>query len=196
MEDYLDKLKNMIDSKNIDQFSVFPDVKPFKIIKKDRDEIKEVIKKNPKKYAGRRVAVITLVVEKDGFKKNDDVFSIGIAVNNIDDKGNVGKTSKDTWRVLIRYITDDLENHPFKMTTVEKLVKLVDKKLIVSDFGGISYKRLEEKLENIRDSVAKKKSSRTKKLSKKSIKRTSKRTSKKRTSKKSIKITSKLLKKY
>ena len=46
----------MIDSKNIDQFSVFPDVKPFKIIKKGRTEIKEVIKKNPKKYSKRTQA--------------------------------------------------------------------------------------------------------------------------------------------
>ena len=190
MDEYLDILKNMIDSKNIQQFCVFPDVKPFKIIKKESDEIKEVIKKNPKKYAGRRVAVITLYVKKDGLKKNKDIFSISISVSNIDDKGNVGKTSKDTWRVSIRYMADDLEKHPFKMTTVEKLVKLVDKKLIVSDFGGISYQRLEEKLENIRNSVAKKKSSRTKtskKLSKKSSKKTSKKISK---------ITSKRAKRY
>jgi len=190
MNEYLDILERMIETKNIQQFCVFPDVKPFKIIKKDRDEIKEVIKKNPKKYAGRRVAVVSLVVNKDGLKNNKNVFSIGIAVNNIDDEGNVGKYSKDTWRVSIRYMADDLEKHPFKMTTVEKLVKLVDKKLIVSDFGGISYQRLEEKLENIRNSVAKKKSSRTKtskKLSKKSSKKTSKKISK---------ITSKRAKRY
>jgi len=192
MEDYLNNLKKMIDSKNIDQFSVFPDVKPFKIIKKGRTEIKEVIKKNPKKYAGKRVAVVSLYVKKDGLKNNKDIFSIGITVSNIDDEGNVGKYSKDNWLILIKYMPDDLENHPFKMTTVEKLVKLVDKKLILSDFGGISYKQLEEDLENIRNSITKKKkSSRTKKSSKKLIKRTSK-----RISKKSVKRTSKRLKKY
>ena len=48
MNEYLDILERMIETKNIQQFCVFPDVKPFKIIKKDKEEIIEIMKRNPK----------------------------------------------------------------------------------------------------------------------------------------------------
>ena len=69
MQDYLDKLERMIESENLYQFCVFPDVKPFKIIKKDKAEIKKVLKENPEKYANRKIAIVTLTPVPSGFKK-------------------------------------------------------------------------------------------------------------------------------
>jgi len=200
MNEYLDILERMIETKNIQQFCVFPDVKPFKIIKKDEEDLIEIIKKNPKKYDGRHLAVITLTVSKRGLKKKEDIFSIGIRIGTIDEDGTISDVPSKNWGVLLKYMPDDLENNPFKMSDVKKMVDLVYKKYLKSDFNGIFYKRYEEKLNYIKrrhginESSRIHKLSRTKKSSKKVSKKTSKKTSKrisKKTSNRQSKRTSK-----
>ena len=178
MDEYLDILKNMIDSKNIQQFCVFPDVKPFKIIKKDEEDLIEIIKKNPKKYDGRHLAVITLTVSKRGLKKKEHVFSIGIHIGTIDEDGTISDVPSKNWGVLLKYMPEDLEKHPFKMSDVKKMVDLVDKKYLKSDFLGIFYKKYEEKLDYIKRRHGINESSRIHKLSR--TKKSSKKVSKKK----------------
>jgi len=180
MEDYLDKLKNMIDSKKINDFCVFPDAKPFKIIKKNIREMKEILKKNPEKYADRHIASVVLRVSKKGLKKKEDIFSINIRVFKIYKDGLIGKTASDNWGLLLKYMPEDLEEHPFKMSDIKKMVSLVDKKYLRSEFLGIFYKEYLEDLDYIKERYGINESNRIKK----SLKRTSKKLSKKRASKK------------
>ena len=192
MEDYLDNLKKMIDSKNLEQFCVFPDVKPFKIIKKDKVEIKKVLKENPEKYSGRKVAIVTLKTDPKGFKKNDDIFSISVGIYIIYEDGSFNKRQDDSWGLLLRYLPEDLEKYPFSMKNLEKIVNLVYKRKIASEFGGMYYDHFKKLLKKMSDK--KPKTSRIK--SKKSIKSSLKKYKKSKSSKKSLKRTKKSKKYY
>jgi len=193
MQDYLDKLERMIESKNLYQFCVFPDVKPFKIIKKDKAEIKTVLKKNPEKYADRKIAIVTLTPVPSGFKKKDYIFIIHIEVLIIYEDGSFNKRQDDSWGMSLKYMPEDLEKYPFSMKNLEKIVNLVYKRKITSEFGGMYYDNFKKALKKMSDKKPKK-ISRIK--SKKSVKSSSKKYKKSKSSKKSLKRTRKSSKKY
>ena len=150
MEDYLNKLERMIESKNLQQFCVFPDVKPFKIIKKPIPEMVKIMKENPDKYADREIVVVRLNTDKSGFKLKEYIFSLSITNYQIYENGRINKTSNDSWGVSIYYMPDDLEKHPFKMRNIEKIIKLVNKGDLRSDFSGFTYNQFEKQLEYIK----------------------------------------------
>jgi len=172
MEEYLDKLENNIKDKNLRQFCIFPDLKTFKIIKKNGTEIKKFLKENPHKYAGRHVAVITLTTTKSGFKRNKDIFSIGITIYIVEEDGTIDQIPRNVWGLLLLYTAEELEKHPFNMKNLEKIIKIVDKKQVVGGLFGITYTEFKKKIE-----AYKKKSNNRTIKSKRSIK--SKKTSKK-----------------
>jgi len=176
MDEYLKTLKETIEKKGLKQFCVFPDEKPFKIIKKDRDEIKQILKNNPLKYAGKKLAVITLNTRKSGFQDKKHIFSISVHIFTISGYGSIGENTYDNWRLLLLYMENDLENHPFNMKRLEKIVNLVNKRKVESGLFGITYSEYEEDIQKLKDK--KKKASRTKKLSKKHKSKPSKTTKK------------------
>jgi len=178
----------MIETKNIEQFCVFPDVKPFKIIKKDKAEIKKVLKENPEKYADRKIAIVTLTPFPSGFKKKDFIFIIHIEVLIIYEDGSFNKRQDDSCGMSLKYMPEDLEKYPFSMKNLEKIVNLVYKRKITSEFGGMYYDNFKKALKKMSDKKPKK-ISRIK--SKKSIKSSSK-----KYKKKSLKRTRKSSKKY
>jgi len=192
MNEYLQKLEETFVKKNIKQFCVFPDIKPFKIIKKDRSEMEEIMIKNPKKYAGRHLAAVFLYTAPHNFKRKDYIFSIGIQIFKIYEDGSINKSPYDSWSVTVKYMSDDLEKHPFKMETVEKLMNLVNKKYIKSEVFSIYYDEFERRINDLKNKVNKK-SSRVK--SKKTFKNTSKKISRKTSKKTSKKISKKTSKK-
>ena len=187
MEDYLQKLSDMIESKNLKHFCVFPDEKTFKIIKEHRDDMKKIMKKNPKRYADRKLASVALNIRKSGFKDNKHIFSINTDIYEIYEDGGISKTPYDSWGLLLKYMPDDLEKHPFNMKSLEKIIKLVYKRQITSQLFGITYKEFEEDIEKLKEN-RKKKASRsiksTKKRSKKIFLKKSKRSKKINRSKK------------
>ena len=193
MQEYLDKLEQMIESKNLYQFCVFPDVKPFKIIKKDKEEMIKILKKNPEKYADRKIAIITLTPVPSGFKKNDYIFIIHIKVLIIYEDGSFNKRQDDSWGLSLKYLSEDLEKYPFSMKNLEKIVNLVYKRKIASEFGGMYYDHFKKLLKKMSDKNPKK-TSRIK--SKKSIKSSLKKYKKSKSSKKSLKRTKKSKKYY
>ena len=174
MEEYLKTLGETIQKKGLSQFCVFPDDKPFKIIKKDRDEIKQILKKSPSKYAGRKIAVITLNTRKSGFQDNKHIFSIAVHIYRISEDGLIAHNSYNDWGLLLFFMEEDLENHPFTMKRLEKIVNLVNKRKIESGLFGITYSEYEKDIQKLKDK--KKKASRTKKLSKKYKSKSSKKT--------------------
>jgi hypothetical protein len=149
MENYLDRLKDMINAKNIKQFAVFPDLKTFKIIKKDKKEIIKMLKENPEKYVDRNIAIVKLLPRPSGFKRKSDIFAIDIEIYKIYDDGTIDISTGDSWGLLLRYMSDDLEKYPFKMTSLEKIIKLVYKRKITSQIGGLYFKEFQDILRNL-----------------------------------------------
>jgi hypothetical protein len=150
MEEYLDKLKIMISDKKLSQFCVFPDVKPFKIIKKNKNEIIKILKKSPKKYVDRKIAIVTLKPIVSGFKKKDYIFRINIEILIIYEDGSFNKRQADGWGLSVKYLSKDLEKHPFSMKNLEKIVNLVYKRKITSEFGGMYYNDFKKAVKNLK----------------------------------------------
>jgi len=182
MQDYLDKLERMIESKKLNDFCVFPDVKPFKIIKKPISEMVKIMRENPDKYADREIVVVRLDTNKSGFKSKGYIFMVSVTNYQIYEDGRINKKHNDSWGISINYMADDLEKHPFKMRNIEKIIKLVNKGDLTSDITGVSYNQFEKKLEYIKK---KKEASRIK--VKRSIKSSLKKYKKSKSSKKSSK---------
>jgi len=149
MEEYLKKLREKIHEKNIEQFAVFPDLKTFKIIKKKKAEIRKMLKEKPERYAGRKIAIISLIPRPSGFSQKDDIFAIDVEIYKIYDDGSIDRSSGDSWGLLLRYMPDDLEKYPFKMTSLEKIIKLVYKRKIVSQLGGLYFKEFQSLLRKL-----------------------------------------------
>jgi hypothetical protein len=158
MEEYVDLLGKVLEEKNLNRFAVFPDVKPFKIIKPKRgriiEEISEIIKKNPEKYNGRSFAYVALEVDPLGFKKRHGlgiqyytVFTVYIVINNIY-KGEIARYRGGTWNLVINYEPDELEKHPFNMKDIEKYIKLANKRKIV---GTYNYKEFEKEYNKLKE---------------------------------------------
>jgi len=150
MHDYLDKLECIIKSKKLNDFCVFPDVKPYKIIKKPISEMVKIMRENPDKYADRDIVVVRLDTHKSGFKLKEYIFSLSVTNYQIYEDGRINKTSNDSWGVSLNYMPDDLEKHPFKMRNIEKIIKLVNKGNLTSDFFGFTYNQFEKQLEYIK----------------------------------------------
>jgi len=176
MEEYLKTLSDTIERKELRRFCVFPDVSPFKIIKKDSTEMRKIIKANPEKYRGRFLVSISLDVYPERLKEKKNIFNIHVTVYRIHDDGLVDKYLGDSWLLYIKYLPEDLEKHPFKMKNVEIMMKLAYKRKVVTPSNGVFYKRFEELLEKAKEKKIKNKRSvkRTKKNSKKSVKKSKK----------------------
>jgi hypothetical protein len=155
MEEYVDVLGKVLEEKNLNRFAVFPDVKPFKIIKPKRgrikEEMREILLKNPKKYGGRFVAIVGLDVYPKGFKEKNEIFDIHITIYRIHENGTIDKYLGDSWILYIKYLPDDLENNPFKMKDVEKFMKLVYKRKILSSSMGMFYKEFEKEYNKLKE---------------------------------------------
>lgn len=151
MQEYLDSLKEAIKEKKMGQFCVFPDLKTFKIIKKSEKEMFKIMQEKPAKYAGRKLAVVTLSTDKTGFKDNDTIFATDISIYTIYEDGKVGKVSGDGWRLLLKYLPEDLENHPFRMKSLERIIKIVYKRYVTSMFVGMYYSDFEKSLERLKN---------------------------------------------
>jgi len=151
MDQYLDKLKIEIEKKNIKSFWAFCDLDDFKIIKKTKKEIIEKLKKNPKKYSDRNIANVQLIISKSGLKDNDWVFSIKIKIYEINEDGLINQSSGDSWELSLKYTANNLTSKPFKFEDIEKLVDIVNDKILLSSFDGIYYDQFIKKLKKIKN---------------------------------------------
>jgi hypothetical protein len=167
MEEYLKILDDELTKKNIHRFATFPDVKPFKIIKAKRgrikEEIQEMLLKNPKKYAGRHIAIVGLETYPEGFitkhgrlfkpKKDNTIFSVFFTIYRIHKDGQIDTYSGDSNTLRLDYLPDDLEKHPFKIKNINTIIQLVYKKKILATPMGISvmYKEFEKEYNKLKE---------------------------------------------
>ena len=151
MEQYLDKLKVEIEKKNIKSFWAFCDLDDFKIIKKTKTELIEKLQKNPKKYSDRNIANVRLTVNKSGLKDNDWILGISIRIYEINDTGLINQNSGDSWELLLKYTKENLTTKPFKFKDVEKLIDIVNEKLVISSYNGIYYNEFLKKIKKLKN---------------------------------------------
>jgi len=150
MTDYLKNLDEKIKEKGLRNFCVFPDLKTFKIIKKNQDQMVKLMKKNPEKYAGRHLATISLDVTLKGLKDNGDVFTIIIHIYKIYDNGDTNIVASDNWKLYLKYRQDDIEQHPFKIKNLHKLIDWTyNKKTLSHSIFGMYYDELEKDLKRL-----------------------------------------------
>jgi hypothetical protein len=150
MTDYLKNLDEKIKEKGLRSFCVFPDLKTFKIIKKNQDQMVKLMKKNPEKYAGRHLAKISLDVNFKALKHNGDVFTMIIRISKIDNDGEIEGFGSDSWRLFLKYRQDDIEQHPFKIKNLQKLIDWTyNKKTITHSLFGMYYDELEKDLKRL-----------------------------------------------
>lgn len=153
MEEYLINLKNEFEKKKIKSFWVLFDSDEFKIIKKPIDEIKRVLLKYSHKYGNRNIANVVLNIRKSGLIDNDWVLAIKIIIYHIDKNGNIDKTQSDSWGLSLKYTIDDLTNKPFQFDDIQKLVHIVNDKIVTSLIDGIYYKDFIKKLKKIKKKI-------------------------------------------
>ncbi len=153
MEQYLEKLKKDLDKKNINNFWVLCDHETFKIIKDTKENIIKKLQNNPDKYGNQNIAFISLVTNNAGFKKNDWIFAIKINIYQINEKGKINQTPYDSWGLILKYLESDLEEKKFKIEYVEKLIDLVNEKIIVSALDGIYYNDFLKKIKKIKNQI-------------------------------------------
>ena len=150
MEEYLKKLDEKIKEKGLTHFCVFPDLKTFKIIKKNQDQMVKLMKKTPEKYAGRHLAVVFIDVTLKGLKNNEDVFTIIIHIYKIYDNGDTNIVASDNWKLYLKYRQDDIEQHPFKIKNLQKLIDWTyNKKTLSHSIFGMYYNELDERIKRL-----------------------------------------------
>jgi hypothetical protein len=148
MEEYLDKLKKEFEKKNIKSFWAFCDLDEFKIIKKSEIEVKNKLKLNPKKYGDRTIANIHLSIRKKGIKDDDWILGVKIDIYEINEYGLINQSQHDSWGLSLKYTMDDLTKRPFKFEDIEKLINIVNDKIVLSSLDGIYYKEFVKRLKN------------------------------------------------
>ena len=149
MEEYLKKLDEKIKEKGLTNFCVFPDLKTFKVIKKNQDQMVKIMKKNPEKYAGRHLANIILDVKFKGLKQNGDVFTIIIYMSKINEDGDIDITTTG-WRLYLKYRPENIEQHPFKIKNLQKLIDWTyNKKTVTHSLFGMYYDELDERIKRL-----------------------------------------------
>lgn len=148
LKSYYEDLINQINEHKMNSFWILCNIKEFKpITDASKDKLKKYIKTRENLW-GQMLANIDLLhnIDSDSIdksKSNIEVFTIKIYMYKINDNGEFDNNSSNTWRLVINYNKDELEN---KRPTYEKLIenikimlKLVEKKQIVSDIFGLSY---------------------------------------------------------
>jgi hypothetical protein len=153
MEDYLEKLKNLIEKKNIKSFWVFTNNDEFKPIKKTKKDIIEKLKKYPNKYGSQNIANVTITIRLNGLKKNDWIFAIKIDIYEIDENGLINQSPNDTWSLLLKYNSDELSNRPFDMNDIENMISIVNEKLIITSLDGIHYSDFIKKIKKLKNKL-------------------------------------------
>jgi len=148
MADYLKNLDEKIKEKGLRNFCVFPDLKTFKIIKKNQDQMIKIMKKNPDKYAGRYFAEVILDVKLRGLKNNEEVFTTIIYISKINKEGDIDISSPG-WRLFLKYRLEDIERHPFKIKNLQKLIDWTYNKKITTKLFGMYYDEYEKNLNRL-----------------------------------------------
>ncbi len=146
---YLDKLQAQIEEKELGYFWIMTDRIDFKPIKeKSAQKVFNYLKNKAGYYKGKKIANVTIVVDKKQIKADGIVFKYKITIYKIDDDGNVAKHTDDTWGLKVNYKLDDFNIRKFKLKDLHNIIKLCADEEIDSDtFNGMSFRNFIKMLE-------------------------------------------------
>lgn len=145
MEQYLVALKKTLQSQNIEYFWSLCGEEKLKIIRDPFSKIKQKIKKDHKKYIGKKFAEIGLSFNEK-ITKTDWVFAINLTIHPVlDETPDFG----NGWQTILKYRLSDIEKYPFNLMDVHHLMDIVCCKTLVTDFNGIYYDTFLEKLKKV-----------------------------------------------
>lgn len=147
VEKYYNKLKDMIDEKELKNFWLIcgrSDFKPIKNITKS--ELKKYIKTKSQFYRDKNIANISFVFKQNFNETADWIFVIKIYIYTISDDGDFGDDSSDTWSLIILYNANELDNNHFTIKELSQMVNIASNRTIMTDMTGIHYTRWLQKL--------------------------------------------------
>jgi hypothetical protein len=150
MEEYYRKLENTIRKKNLVDFWMFPDRSKFKALTHPFKKLEKMLKNDPKRYGGRNIANVTLYFDHTGLKTNKSVFHFKVVIFTLTKTGEISEKRGDSWGYMINYKLEDLYENHFKMSFMEKIIKLVANETLDGDtFNGTKYKNFIRKLDEL-----------------------------------------------
>ena len=83
----------------------------FKPIYEDSaDKIFQYLKNKAAYYKGKKIANVTIIIDKKKEKTNGIVFRYKITIYKINENGEVAKKRGDTWGLKINYTLDDFDD--------------------------------------------------------------------------------------
>jgi len=112
-----------------------------------KDKMKSDIKESPDTW-NKLIANINLIHniktnDYDNASNDKEIFTISIHVYQINDNGNIDTNASDSWKLIVNYtkgeFEDKLPTYAKTITNVKNMLKLAEKKKVVSDMIGISY---------------------------------------------------------
>ena len=178
LDTYYTNLIKQIDDNKMKSFWLLCNIKEFNPIKKDtgqKDKLKKYIKTR-KDLWNQLLAGIDLLYgvkpEKiNNSNNNTEILNIKIYIYKINNKGEFDINASDTWSLNVYYTKTEIDtkrpSYEKLIDNIKMMIKIVEKKKILSDLFGISYTQFIEaynKLKKNKRSV--KKRSIKKKLSK------------------------------
>lgn len=151
MDEYLQKLADLIETKDMERFWILCDRSDFKPIRKSKSDIKTMLKEKKNHYKGKKIAYISLYCNLKAIKDQSlKAFVITIHIYEINDNGEIDKTGFDTWGLVINYKLEDLGKRKFKIKDLETLMRLCAEKNVRSEIlNGISFTNLMKKLDKL-----------------------------------------------
>ena len=155
METYLINLEKTIETKHLSNFWVFSDDKTFKpIIKMSDKKIVKKMKLSPKKYIGKMITHVQLLVEpymKKSTLTTDIskwVFKIALSHHIINKKCEISKEIGEAWSYSLNYTLEEFTAHPFKLSNIKHLIYLTRHKYIHNPVAifGVYYTNFRKEL--------------------------------------------------
>lgn len=144
MEQYIQTLKKTLETKGLEYFWSICDC-PFKIIRDSLQKIQQNIKKDHKKYIGKKFVEIGLFFN-EVINKTDWTFAINMTIHSVSD---TEPKFADSWKIVLKYTLHDLELHPFNLCDIENLMKIACGKTLITTGDGILYTDFINKLKTV-----------------------------------------------
>lgn len=145
--EYLNKLREKIENKDLESFWLMVDREDFKPFKNYSDkDLKDLFKKKIKYYAGKRIATIKIFVKnKESYiTKNESLVHIVFGIRKISDQGLLNPTGLS---LLVKYYKDDLDIKKPTLRDVHRFLQLCgDRTLGSSVIGGLKFSKLMKEL--------------------------------------------------
>lgn len=128
---HLESLTIQLEEKDIYTFWTFPDRTGFKkILNMSIEEMEKKIKKNPKRYAGRKISRILISPHHDenetSFNRKEDIWlSVRISVYQINDKSEMRSYENPSWSCTFIWETDDFKITKISLQLLERIMQVV-----------------------------------------------------------------------